>query len=65
MLSSNKGQIKPFTFAFLFIILPTWKVDIMLEMEQPHCNHEAVVKMNTTLEGKQTRRTGRSWDVNE
>ena len=42
--------MQTFAFIFLFIlILPTGQVDVMLEMEQPYCDHEAITKVNTTL----------------
>ena len=37
----------------------------LLEVEQPYCDHEAIMKMNTTPQGKKTRRMGGSWNVDD
>ena len=58
--------MQTFAFIFLFIlILPTREVDVMLEMEQPYCDHEAITKMNTTFNWKQTRKKDPGMLVND
>ena len=66
LLSNREGQVQTFAFVFLFIlILPTGEVDVMLEVEQPECDHEAIMKMNTTFKWKQIRKKDPGMLVND